>query len=63
MHRNPHFDFSHLSAPDPVELALDIWESLENAEREAAFPVTPELAAEIDRRVAEIDADEDGSWA
>ena len=63
MHRNPHFDFSHLSDPDRVELASDIWESLENAEREAAFPVTPELAAEIDRRVAEIDADEDGSWA
>ena len=59
MRRNPHFDFSHLSAPDRVELALDLWESLEEAEREAAFPMTPELAAELDRRVAEMDADED----
>jgi putative addiction module component (TIGR02574 family) len=59
MRRNPHFDFSHLSAPDRVELALDLWESLEDSEREAAFPMTPELAAELDRRVAEMDADED----
>ena len=59
MRRNPHFDFSHLSAPDRVQLALDLWESLEDSERETAFPMTPELAAELDRRVAEMDADGD----
>lgn len=64
MRQNPHFDFRHLSAPDRVELALDLWESLEEIEREAAFPMTPELAAELDRRVAEMDADRDPgqSW-
>lgn len=59
MRQNPHFDFSHLSAPDRLELALDLWESLEESEREAAFPMTPELAAELDRRMAEMDADGD----
>ena len=59
MHRNPHFDFSHLSATDRVELALDIWESLENAERDAAFPMTPQVASELDKRVAEMDGDDD----
>ena len=59
MRRNPHFDFSHLSGPDRVQLALDLWESLEDADREAAFPMTPELEAELDRRVAEMEADGD----
>lgn len=59
MRTNPHFDFSHLSASDRVDLALDLWESLEDGERDAAFPMTPELAAELDRRVAEMDADGD----
>lgn len=59
MRQNPHFDFSHLSPPDRIQLALDLWESLEDPEREEAFAMTPELAAELDRRVAEMDADGD----
>ena len=64
MQRNPHFDFSHLSGRDRVQLALDLWESLEDSDRAAAFPMTPELAAELDRRRAEMEADGDlgRSW-
>ena len=59
MRRNPHFDFSHLRAADRARLALDLWESLGDADREAASPMTPELVAEIDHRVAEMDAEAD----
>lgn len=59
MRTNPHFDFSQLSASDRIDLALDLWERLDDDERDAAFPMTPDLAAELDRRVAEMDADGD----
>jgi putative addiction module component (TIGR02574 family) len=46
-----------LPAAKRAELALALWESLDDSEREAAFPVTPELAAELDRRIADHVAD------
>lgn len=57
MRQNPDFDFRHLDAPARVRLALDLWESLDEADREAAFPLTEAQAAELDRRVAEMDRD------
>jgi putative addiction module component (TIGR02574 family) len=42
-----------LPAAKRAELALALWESLDDTEREAAFPLTPELAAELDRRTAD----------
>ena len=35
------------------ELAIALWESLSDADREAALPIDPQLAAELDRRWAE----------
>jgi putative addiction module component (TIGR02574 family) len=50
-----------LSAAKRADLALALWESLDDAEREAAFPVTPALAAELDRRMADHVADPSSS--
>ena len=46
-----------LSAHERVDLALALWESLEEADREAALALTPEQSAEFDRRLAEHRAD------
>jgi putative addiction module component (TIGR02574 family) len=46
-----------LPASERVDLALALWESLDDADREAALELTPEQAAEFDRRLAEHRAD------
>ncbi|MDP3718166.1 MAG: addiction module protein [Acidobacteriota bacterium] len=40
-----------------ADLALALWESLDETDREASFDLTPALAAELDRRLAEHLAD------
>ncbi len=40
-----------LPAKDRVELAMALWESLTDDEREAELALTPEQAAELDRRI------------
>ncbi len=42
-----------LSTRERVEIAMALWESLTDAEREAEFALTPEQEAELDRRLAE----------
>ena len=42
-----------LSAKDRVELAMALWESLSDDEREAELTLTPEQEAELDRRLAD----------
>jgi putative addiction module component (TIGR02574 family) len=42
-----------LSATERVEIAMALWESLSDGEREAELALTPEQEAELDRRVAE----------
>ena len=59
MHVDPDFDFSALSAPERIRLALALWDSLDERALEAALPLSPEFAAELDRRVTEMDADGD----
>jgi putative addiction module component (TIGR02574 family) len=46
-----------LPSNERADLALALWESLGEADREASFDLTPELAAELDRRFAEHLAD------
>lgn len=46
-----------LPSNERADLALALWESLDEADREASFDLTPELAAELDRRLAEHTAD------
>jgi len=40
-----------------ADLAMALWESLDEAQREAEFSLTPALAEELDRRLAEHLAD------
>jgi len=42
-----------LSARDRVEIAMALWESLTDNEREAEFVLSPEQEAELDRRLAD----------
>jgi putative addiction module component (TIGR02574 family) len=42
-----------LPAKDRIELALALWDSLTDAEREAEFDLTTEQEAELDRRLEE----------
>lgn len=42
-----------LPAAERIEIAMALWESLLDAEREAQFKLTPEQEAELDRRWAE----------
>lgn len=49
MRKNPHFDFSHLTAEERVQLAQDLWESLEPEERD--WPLSEAQKAELDRRL------------
>ena len=46
-----------LPSNERADLALALWESLDHADREASVDLTPELAAELDRRLAEHLAD------
>jgi putative addiction module component (TIGR02574 family) len=51
------FDFSNLSIAERLQLVEDLWDSIVAEAPDEAFPMTPELAAEIDRRLAEHEAD------
>lgn len=59
MRLNPDFDFTGLSAPDRIRLALALWDSLDEGAVAAALPLTPAQAADLDARVAEMDRDGD----
>lgn len=50
-------DLLKLPAHDRADLAMALWESLTDAERDADFELTPEQEAELTRRAAEHDAD------
>jgi len=45
----PKIDFSHLSPRQRLELIGELWDSVDDA-----FEITPELAAELDRRLEEM---------
>ena len=46
-----------LPATERIDLAMALWDSLSAPEQEAEFDLTPELRAELDRRLAEHVAD------
>jgi putative addiction module component (TIGR02574 family) len=46
-----------LSPGERAELAMALWESLDDAQREAELALTPDQAAELDRRLADRLAD------
>jgi putative addiction module component (TIGR02574 family) len=50
---SPTIDFSHLTPEQRLQLIGELWDSLSD---EDLGPISPELAAELDRRVAEMEA-------
>jgi putative addiction module component (TIGR02574 family) len=57
---SPAFDFEalrRLSISERLQLVEDLWDSIAQEAPEAAVPLSPELAAELDRRRAEHEAD------
>lgn len=53
MASSPLSQLLRLPAGDRAELAIALWESLSDSEREGAFELTDEQRAELDRRWAE----------
>lgn len=49
----PSFDIEKLTVTERIALMGELWDSLDPDD---AAPITEELAAELDRRVAEADA-------
>ena len=45
-----------LTVPERLQLVADLWDSIATDAPDEAFPMTPELAAELDRRWAEYEA-------
>jgi putative addiction module component (TIGR02574 family) len=60
MRTNPVFDFSHLTAAERIQLAQDLWDSLEPAEIDAELPLTDAQKAELDRRLADLERNPEG---
>ena len=56
---NPAFDYRSLSVADRLQLVGDIWDSIAEEANTApqVLPLTDEQKEELDRRLAEYDAD------
>src|SRR5205085_10705359 len=54
-------DLLKLPASERADLALALWESLSDSEREAEVVLTSEQRAELDRRLADHEADPDSA--
>ena len=45
-----------LSVAERLELVGDLWDSIAEEAPDQAFPITADIGAELDRRIAEADA-------
>lgn len=65
MPSSPLTELLKLSASDRAELAMALWDSLTDVEREAELELSDEQRAELDRRWAEHVANPDSAvpWA
>ena len=61
MLQNTLAELLKLPASDRIEIAVALWESLTDAEREAELALSPEQEAELDRRLAEHIANPDSA--
>lgn len=59
MRINPDFDFRHLDAAARLRLAQDLWDSVAPEDADAEEPLTGAQKAELDRRLADLDAHPD----
>jgi len=62
MSPNPHFDFSHLTPAERMQLAIDLWDSVQPGEVD--LPLSRAELAKLDACLVEYDADPDAgeSW-
>jgi putative addiction module component (TIGR02574 family) len=61
---HPAYDLSRLrelSVPERLQLVEDLWDTIAADAPDAALPVTPDLAAELDRRLADHRANPDAA--
>ena len=61
MMQNTLAELLKLPASERVEIAMALWDSLTDAEREAELALTPEQEKELDRRLAEHVANPDSA--
>ncbi|MDO8681409.1 MAG: addiction module protein [Acidobacteriota bacterium] len=61
MPSSPLSELLKLPAGDRADLAMALWDSLSDAQREAEFELTDEQRAELDRRWAEHVANPDSA--
>ncbi len=59
MVKNPHFDFSQLTPAERLQLAQDLWDSVDDAAGVDVLPLTDEQRVELDRRLADLEANPD----
>jgi putative addiction module component (TIGR02574 family) len=50
----PAYDFTQLSVPERIQLVEDLWDSV--AAETPPLTLTPDEVAELERRLAELDA-------
>jgi putative addiction module component (TIGR02574 family) len=56
MTKNSHFDFSNLSPSERLELAQDLWDSVDSAAGLDVLPLTDEQREELEHRLTEYKA-------
>jgi putative addiction module component (TIGR02574 family) len=56
MAKKPQFDFSELTPAERLQLAQDLWDSVDDAASIDVLPITEEQRAELDRRLADLEA-------
>jgi putative addiction module component (TIGR02574 family) len=56
MAKNPHFDFTELSPAERLQLALDLWDSVDPAAGVDVLALTDEQRAELDVRLEDLDS-------
>ena len=65
MAKTPRFDFSDLTPAERLQLAQDLWDSVDSAAGIDVLPLTEEQRAELDRRLNDLqeNPNDGSSWA
>jgi putative addiction module component (TIGR02574 family) len=64
MATSPYFDFSRLTPAERLQLAQDLWDSVESTSGTDVLGLTDEQRAELDYRLEDLDAapDDQTPW-
>jgi len=61
MAKKPRFDFSDLSPAERLQLAQDLWDSVDSAAGVDILPLTDSQRQELDRRLDDLESNPDDS--